>query len=358
MKTDPNVRMRMSVRTGIYICVLSAVALGMYKGIFERTFRTYTEASQTHTTTAYAVNGEPISGSARWYSQSFTRNDVNAQAVASAEDPADPGSSENSSAQASESVTDLNQSNPAPSTESTDESVNSSSVEVDDESAAVDNDYSYPVYTADDLPVRTILIDAGHGGSDRGDVASDGTVEKDVNLKLAKLVKEHLELQNPNLNVVMVREDDTTGTDTNGWEDLVWRRQVQEDTNPDYFISLHTHAEDEQSGTKFYYNADDSLTAALANTIANNLTNQGWSGLDSMVTTDEYPLQLISMANCHALMVEMGSLKDADDLKLLNDDESLEKAAAAIAASINASIADNPYAPGYQSVQKQLENRS
>ena len=33
---------------------------------------------------------------------------------------------------------------------------------------------------------KTIIIDAGHGGFDGGAVAQDGTIEKDINLKIAK----------------------------------------------------------------------------------------------------------------------------------------------------------------------------
>ena len=53
------------------------------------------------------------------------------------------------------------------------------------------------------------------------------------------------------------------------------------------------------------------------------------------------------MANCHALMVEVGSLKDSQDLQLMNNEESLDKAAAAIAGSLNANILENPYASAY-----------
>jgi N-acetylmuramoyl-L-alanine amidase len=35
----------------------------------------------------------------------------------------------------------------------------------------------------------TIIIDAGHGGFDGGALAEDGTLEKDLNLKIAKRLK-------------------------------------------------------------------------------------------------------------------------------------------------------------------------
>lgn len=352
MKTDPNVRMRMSVRTGIYTLVLSVVALGLYKGVFEQTI-SLPNSKQTHTTaTAYAINGQPLVQSTNQLhteSDSALKDD---QTTAKVEDSAKDSSIDESTVSDQTSSLDSSVQEDSLVHNSPENSSTSDSLEVDKESVSSD-DYGYPIIAqTDDAIKKTILIDAGHGGRDQGDVASDGTIEKDVTLKLALKVKEHLQLQNPNLNVLMVREDDTTGSNTTGWEDLVWRRQVQEDTQPDYFLSLHTHAKDNQSGVQFYYNANDPLIESLATLMGQNLTNQGWSSLNSMITTDQYPLQLISMANCHALMVEVGSLKDTNDLSLMNNEESLEKAAAAIAGAINTNILENPYAADYQPIQK------
>ena len=347
MKTDPNVRMRMSVRTTLYALALSAVAFGLYKGLFERTI-TMSNATQTNTVaTAYAINGEPLVQSTTPISADPNSSLCNDQTTAKVEDSSSANSINESLTNDQDSPVDSNTQEDSSVNHPSEDSATNDSLSVENESKPVD-DYGFPIVAkSDDAIVKTILIDAGHGGSDQGDAASDGTIEKDVTLKLALKVKEHLQLQNPNLNVVMVREDDTTGSNTTGWEDLVWRRQVLEATQPDYFLSLHTHAKDNQAGVHFYYNANDSLIEALATVMAQNLTNQGWSSLNAMTTTDKYPLQLISMANCHALMVEVGSLKDSQDLQLMNNEESLDKAAAAIAGSLNANILENPYTSAY-----------
>lgn len=349
MNKDPNVRMRMSVRTGIYTLALSAVALGLYKGLFEQMISSSSSMQTNSITTAYAINGEPLVQSTTPISAQPNTSIDNDQTTAKVEDSSIASSSEQSIAedQTPSANADQNVQEDSAQNSTQDDSSTSDSLNVQNESAPVD-DYGFPIIEkSDDAITKTILIDAGHGGNDQGDAASDGTIEKDVTLKLALKVKEHLQLQNPNLNVVMVREDDTTGTKGAGWEDLVWRRQVLENTQPDYFLSLHTHAKDNQAGVHFYYNANDSLTASLATLMAQNLTNQGWSSLNSMTTTDQYPLQLISMADCHALMVEVGSLKDNNDLQLMNNEEHLDKAAAAIAGSLNANILENPYASAY-----------
>ena len=52
----------------------------------------------------------------------------------------------------------------------------------------------------------TVVIDAGHGGFDSGKVGVDGTLEKDVNLSIAKKL-EQLLIQ-ADVNVIMTRNLD------------------------------------------------------------------------------------------------------------------------------------------------------
>ena len=53
---------------------------------------------------------------------------------------------------------------------------------------------------------NSIVLDAGHGGADPGKVGINGVYEKDINLQVAKKVKELLEQQG--INVIMTREMD------------------------------------------------------------------------------------------------------------------------------------------------------
>ena len=63
------------------------------------------------------------------------------------------------------------------------------------------------------LPVKAnentrpvIIVDAGHGGFDGGAVADDGTLEKDINLKISLYTEEILKLNG--YNVIMSRKED------------------------------------------------------------------------------------------------------------------------------------------------------
>ncbi len=54
---------------------------------------------------------------------------------------------------------------------------------------------------------KIILIDPGHGGMDGGALAKDGTLEKDINLDISKILKKNLKKEG--YKVVMTREDDS-----------------------------------------------------------------------------------------------------------------------------------------------------
>lgn len=58
------------------------------------------------------------------------------------------------------------------------------------------------------LGVKSIVIDAGHGGNDQGTVGRQGTQEKDMTLDIAKRVKAHL-LRGGFSNIRMTREGDS-----------------------------------------------------------------------------------------------------------------------------------------------------
>ncbi len=79
----------------------------------------------------------------------------------------------------------------------------------------------------------TIVIDAGHGGSDPGAYSPHGIEEKDANLRTAKDVK--AELEKLGFNVVMTRTNDVTVA-------LYDRPKTAHACNADAFVSIHHNA--------------------------------------------------------------------------------------------------------------------
>lgn len=83
--------------------------------------------------------------------------------------------------------------------------------------------------------VKTIVIDAGHGGKDSGAVGKTGYLEKKlvlaVSLKLGAYIKEKI----PNVKVIYTRDDDT-------FVELHERANIANRNKADLFISIHANS--------------------------------------------------------------------------------------------------------------------
>ena len=82
--------------------------------------------------------------------------------------------------------------------------------------------------------IRTVVVDAGHGGLDEGAEGSDGTLEKDITLSTARLLTTALE-RRLGVRVILTRSRDTD-------VDLDQRAAVANNSNADLFISLHVNS--------------------------------------------------------------------------------------------------------------------
>jgi N-acetylmuramoyl-L-alanine amidase len=97
------------------------------------------------------------------------------------------------------------------------------------------------------LTIDRICIDAGHGGRDFGKESANGVREKDVNLAIARVVRERVE-QELGLSVVMTRDDDRT-------MQLTERTEIANTSGADLFVSIHCNAwfNDQTSGFESYF---------------------------------------------------------------------------------------------------------
>ncbi|MDQ3068447.1 MAG: N-acetylmuramoyl-L-alanine amidase [Acidobacteriota bacterium] len=82
--------------------------------------------------------------------------------------------------------------------------------------------------------IRTIVIDPGHGGDDRGARGAGGTLEKDVTLKIAYRLKAALE-SSLGVRVLLTRDGDRTMRADE-------RASLANNNKADLFISLHANA--------------------------------------------------------------------------------------------------------------------
>ena len=92
-----------------------------------------------------------------------------------------------------------------------------------------------------------VVLDAGHGGKDYGAKGSHGLFEKELNLRISKLVQKIL-LNRYHYKVIMTRKDDT-------FIELKDRGKIANKHDADLFISIHANAAKRKSakGIETYY---------------------------------------------------------------------------------------------------------
>lgn len=132
------------------------------------------------------------------------------------------------------------------------------------------------------LKIKTVVIDAGHGGHDPGAIGPSGLKEKDVNLKIAKRLKEKLLKEGKQFgieNVYLTRNNDR-------FIPLEERTAIAKKKKADLFISIHCNAAKDKRayGIETYILSFTNDKEALAVAARENATTtQGISNLKSIV---------------------------------------------------------------------------
>lgn len=106
-----------------------------------------------------------------------------------------------------------------------------SSVLAPEQFEALVNNNQAPLWRLLGMGVKTIMIDAGHGGMDSGAIGTQGTMEKDLVLDIALRLKRRFEEQS-DYRVVLTRESDV-------FVPLSKRVEMAHDERADIFISIH-----------------------------------------------------------------------------------------------------------------------
>ena len=182
-------------------------------------------------------------------------------------------------------------------------------------------------------PLRTVIIDPGHGGNDTGANGRGGSLEKDITLAVAVRLRDQIKAMG--LNAVLTREED---------RDL----SVRERTNlanqqqGNLLISLHagaSYAPQARGFEVFYPAAAGSNTprayielgrqfAEGASRALAEQTQQPTRGFHAA------PLKLMRDAAMPGFLVEMGCLSTAEDEALLTSEQYQIRVAAAVAGAL------------------------
>lgn len=95
--------------------------------------------------------------------------------------------------------------------------------------------FIFPSYGyAQTAKIRTVVIDAGHGGKDAGAVGKKAK-EKDITLAVAKKTGDYIKNRYPDVKVIYTRSSDV-------FVELMERARIANRNNADVFISIHCNS--------------------------------------------------------------------------------------------------------------------
>lgn len=179
--------------------------------------------------------------------------------------------------------------------------------------------------TTPGLAGKTIVVDAGHGGSDVGAIGKNGLLEKDVTLKVALLLEDYL--TEAGANVLMTRRTDVDVARPNATdaEELQARVDVGNNNDADLFLSIHidSFVSPDAHGTTVYIHDDAKLGKCLHDELQNRLdrTDRG------VKFANFYVLRHTTMP---ASLVELMFISNPEEEQLLADHDTHVQAARAL----------------------------
>lgn len=179
---------------------------------------------------------------------------------------------------------------------------------------------------------NVVVVDCGHGENDPGKIGVNDILEKDINLKIGKLVEK--KLKKKKFKVVMTRTEDKIladeDSDNKKAQDMKARVALINETKPFLAVSVHQnsyHDEDVRGAQVFYYSHSAEGEAAA------KLMQEALLSVDSGNTrqakaNDNY--YLLKRTETPTIIVECGFLSNPQEAALLADEEYQEKIADAI----------------------------
>ncbi|HEX2926873.1 MAG TPA: N-acetylmuramoyl-L-alanine amidase [Ruminiclostridium sp.] len=191
--------------------------------------------------------------------------------------------------------------------------------------------------------IRTIVLDAGHGGEDPGAVSDyTGLKEKDVNLNIVMKLKNLMEKEN--YKVILTRESDrlTYTTDNNNIiqkrrEDLTRRKGIMDDSGADLVVSIHLNKfpQSQYHGAQVFFPPQSDSSKKLADEIQNSIRLNVDNANDRVALIKKDPIIILKNLKTTTVVVECGFVSNADEEKKLSTDEYQGKLAAAIKQGID-----------------------
>jgi len=191
-----------------------------------------------------------------------------------------------------------------------------------------------PVGSVGDVSGHTIVLDAGHGGSDTGAVGPSGVTEASVTLAVTKDLQDIL--QNSGARVVMTRDKDVDvyGPNASAHDELQARVDVGARVpSAEVFLSIHCNAFSNPGahGMETYYYPGSSAGARFATILNEELEKAGGRTNRGVKSANFYVIHHSPMP---ASLVELAFITNPTEENLLSDEGYQKNLAMALAKGI------------------------
>ena len=185
---------------------------------------------------------------------------------------------------------------------------------------------------------KLIVIDPGHGGSDRGAIRN-GLSEADVNLDMAKRLRAVLIARGWQVQMTHTTDVDVYQPNDSARDELQARDDIANHSGARMFISIHANSfiNSGPSGTTTYYSKP--IDIALADAIDHNLVPLLGTKDDGVIKARYYVTLHASMP---AVLIETAFLSNPDDFAKLDSPEWRQKVAQGIADGVDRYAAQYP----------------
>lgn len=181
------------------------------------------------------------------------------------------------------------------------------------------------------------MANSAHGGFDGGAQAEDGTLEKDINLLIARKFAALCRLGG--FSVIMTRDFDT-GTEADESvsiaerkkSDMRRRLQIIEEHPHAIFVSIHLNKFTTTSakGAQIFYSPNNDNSKLLAQTIQTTICSLLQPENDRAIKKAENSIYLLKKSTIPSVIVECGFLSSLEELKLLKSSDYQSKMAFSI----------------------------
>ena len=179
-------------------------------------------------------------------------------------------------------------------------------------------------------PVRTIIIDAGHGGFDGGAVGVGGLVEKEINLSVAQKLESMLAFLG--YDTVMTRDEDEAlgkeGESIHGRKvsDIKYRLSLLESAPDALLISVHQNFfGGKAEGAQIFYGPINPESRSLAEMLQNGFKCLLQPENDRAAKPAGSNIYLLYHATRPAVMVECGFISNREEAAKLSEMEYQKK---------------------------------